>query len=295
MKIISKELIKNTAKIGVDFIKKNSPHILTGTAVVGVGMTSFFAVKGALKAKDILEEEKYRRKEKLYIDYENSNLSPETDNNPPEELVRQTTELSKKEVFKLIWKPILPAVITGATTIACIIGADAINAGRVAALMSACAISEKALEEYQKKNIELFGDKNHDKIMNERAKDDVAKHDIPDDDLILKTGNGNMIIFDALNGRYFKGSRDAVDKVINAINYDMMEHSEFGDGFTSQNDLFDDIGIFERTQGGDGIGWNNRYPILVDWRSALKDDEIPVLVMYFKSEPKSRTDLLKRY
>lgn len=295
MKFISKEVVKNVTKIGLDFIKKNSPHILTGTAVVGVGMTSFFAVKGALKAKDILEEEKYRRKEKLYIDYEKSNLSPETDNNPPEELVRQTTELSKKEVFKLIWKPMLPAVVTGVTTIACIISADVINAGRAAALMSACAISEKALEEYQKKNIELFGEKNHDKIMNERAKDEVAKHDIPDDDLILKTGNGNMIILDTLNGRYFRGSRDAIDKVVNAINYDMMEHAEFGDGFTSQNDFFDDIGIFERTQGGDGIGWNNRYPILVDWRSALKDDEIPVLVMYFKSEPKSRTELLKRY
>ena len=178
MKFISKEVVKNVTKVGLDFIKKNSPHILTGTAVVGVGMTSVFAVKGALKARDILEEEKYRRKEKLYIDYEKSNLSPETDNNPPEELIRQTTELSKKEIFKLIWKPILPAVITGATTIACIIGADVINAGRVAALMSACAISEKALEEYQKKNIDLFGEKNHDKILNEKAKDDVRKHTI---------------------------------------------------------------------------------------------------------------------
>lgn len=285
MKFISKEVVKNATKIGLDFIKKNSPHILTGTAVVGVGMTSFFAVKGALKAKDILEEEKYRRKEKLYIDYEKSNLSPETDNNPPEELVRQTTELSKKEVFKLVWKPILPAVITGATTIACIIGADVINAGRVAALMSACAISEKALEEYQKKNIELFGDKNHDKILNEKAKDDVAKHDIPDDDCMIKTGKGDMIILDALNGRYFKGSRDAVDKMVNNLNYDMYERSAISDGFISQNDFFDSIDVFERTQEGDHKGWNKRYPILIDWRSALKDDEIPVLVMYFKNPP----------
>ena len=295
MKFISKEMIKVATKTGLDFVKKNAPHILTGTAVVGVGMTAFFSVKGVLKARDILEEEKYKRKEKLYIDYEKSNLSPETDNEPPEELVRQTTELSKKEIFKLIWKPMLPAVVTGATTIACIISADVINAGRAAALMSACAISEKALEEYQKKNIELFGDKNHDKIMNERAKDDVAKHDIPDDDLILDTGKGNMIILDTLNGRYFRGSRDAVDKAINAINYDMIEHCEFGDGFVSQNDFFDDIGIFERTQNGDNVGWNNHYPLLVDWRSALKDDEIPVLVLYFKSLPKTRTELLRKY
>ena len=60
----------------------------------------------------------------------------------------------------------------------------------------------------------------------------------------------------------------------------------FSNGYTSQNDFYDDIGVFERTQDGDKKGWSNKYPIIIDWRSALKDDEIPVLVMYHKNPPK---------
>lgn len=282
----NKELITNFTKGTFDFVKKNAPHFMTGTAIVGVGLTAFFAVKGVIKAKDILNEEVERRKEKLLKDCEESDLYPENDNIPPQELIEQQTTLTKMEKAKLIWKPLVPMIVTGATTIACIIGSDVVNTGRNAALLAVATASEKALEEYQKKNIKLFGEKNHDKILNEHAKDEVEKHDIPSDDLILKTGMGDMIILDEWCGRYFKGSRDAIDKAINAMNYDMYEGGNaFNNGYTSLNDFYDNIGIYEKLQEGDYLGWDRTHPILVDYRSALKDDSIPVLVLRFKNAP----------
>lgn len=295
MKLITKEMAAGLVKGGVEFVKKNSPHILTGTAVVGVVTTAIFSAKGFLKARDIIEEEKKYRVQKLYMDYEKSNLSPETGNEPPMELVDETEKLTIKDIIKLTWKPMLPAIILGASTISCIIGADVINAGRTAALASSCIAAEKALEEYKKKNINLFGEKNHEKILDEKAKDDVENTELPDEDLIVHTGTGNMLILDALNGRYIRGSRDAIDKVANSINYDMFEHPMFSNGYVSQNDFYDDVGIYERVQDGDERGWCNKYPIIIDWRSALKDGEIPVLVMYHKNPPKPKYILERDY
>jgi hypothetical protein len=294
MKIFNKDLIQNGAKEAFNFVKKNSPHILTGTAVVGVGLTSFFAVKGVIRAKDIIEEEKWQRKMKLVDDCRQSNLYPENDNEPPEELLLKAETLTKKEMIKMIWKPLLPMAITGATTIACVIGSDMINTGRNAALLAVATASEKALEGYQKKNIELFGEKNHDKILNEKAKDKVKSNDIPDEELVLKTGTGEMLILDDWCGRYFRSSRDTIDKAINALNYDMYSGSSaFNDGFISLNDFYDAIGIYEKCQNGDYLGWDRKHPITVDYRSALKDDSIPVLVLSFQNMP--LPDYARRY
>ena len=143
MKFLNKDLIQNGVKETFNFVKKNSPHILTGTAVVGVGLTSFFAVKGVTRAKDIIEKERRKRVNKLVDDCKQSNLYPENNNEPPEELLVNAETLTKKEIIKMTWKPLLPMMITGATTIACIIGSDMINTGRNAALLAVATASEK--------------------------------------------------------------------------------------------------------------------------------------------------------
>lgn len=284
--MINKELLQNGVKSTFNFFKKNSPHVLTGIGIVGVGVTSFFAVKGVIRAKDIIEEERIRRECKLVDDCEKNNLYPENNNEPPRELIKQQCKISFKDAVKLTWKPLLPMVVSGITTIACIVGSDVINSGRNAALLAVATASEKALEEYQKKNVELFGEKNNEKILDQNAKDKVKESDLPEEDMILKTYHGDMLILDDWNGRYFRGSRDMIDKAINSMNYDMYEtHSMFNDGYISLNDFYDNIGINEKTQNGDYLGWNRRHPITIDYRSALKDDSVPVLVMSFKNMP----------
>ena len=93
-------------------ISKNSPHILTGIGCAGVVSTAVLAVKATPKATIILEkEEEYRERKRLQ-------------------------SLTKMEKVKLTWKCYIPAVVMGATTIGCIIGANTVNMRRNAALAS---------------------------------------------------------------------------------------------------------------------------------------------------------------
>lgn len=295
MKFINMNTVQNGVKSTLNFVKKNSPHIMTGTAVVGVALTSFFAVKGVIRAKDIIKEEKERRKEKLLKDCKETNMYPENDNMPPAELIEQQTTLTKKEMFKMVWKPLVPMAVTGATTIGCIIGSDVVNTGRNAALMAVATASSKALEEYQKNNIDLFGEKNHQKIIDKEAEDLVQNNENLKEGKIIETGKGTTIILDGWTGNPIRSSRDAIDKAVNSLNYEIYNnHSLFYDGFLSLNDFYDEIGVVQsyfKPQNGERIGWNKRHPITLEYSSTLLDGDTPVLVFKFKNEPLEKWQL----
>lgn len=299
MKIFNKDLIQNGAKEAFNFVKKNSPHILTGTAVVGVGLTSFFAVKGVTRAKDIIDEERQKRVNKLIDDCKESNLYPENNNTPPAELIELRRKIPKKEMIKMIWKPVFPMLLSGATTIGCIIGSDVVNSGRNAALMAVATASSKALEEYQKKNMDLFGEKAHQKVIDEEAKEIAQNGGSSTDTEIIDTGKGTMLIIDGWTGNRMYSSRDAIDKAVNALNYEIFNnHSLFYDGFISLGDFYDEIGITQdhlKPQIAERIGWNKRHIITLDYTSVLLNDDTPVLVFKFKNEPLEKWQLDDHY
>ena len=299
MNFLTKDLMKSGLKSTIDFAKKNAPHIMTGTAVVGVGVTSYFAVKGVIRAKDIINAEKERRVNKLLKDCKESNLYPENNNTPPTELIELRRKIPKKEMIKMIWKPIFPMLLSGATTIGCIIGSDVVNSGRNAALMAVATASSKALEEYQKKNIELFGEKAHQKVIDEEAKEVAQNGGSSTDTDIIDTGKGTMLIIDGWTGNRMYSSRDAIDKAVNALNYEIFNnHSLFYDGFISLGDFYDEIGITQnhlKPQIAERIGWNKRHIITLDYTSVLLNDDTPVLVFKFKNEPLEKWQLDDRY
>ena len=68
-------------------------------------------------------------------------------------------ELSKLDAVKITWKEYVPAGIAGVLSVGCIIGSNAVNTKRNAALAAVCALSEKAFREYQSKVIETIGKK----------------------------------------------------------------------------------------------------------------------------------------
>ncbi len=102
---------------------KHSPEILTGIGIAGMISTTILAVKATPKALRLIEEaEEYE----IY-------------------------ELTKIEKIKVAWKPYVPAFITGTASIACLIGANSVNARRNAALATAYQLSATALSEYKEK------------------------------------------------------------------------------------------------------------------------------------------------
>lgn len=289
MKFISKQMFQNGFNATMNFVKKNSPHILTGTAVVGVGLTSYFAVKGVTRAKDIIKEEQLRRKEKLLRDCLESDMYPENENVPPKELIEQQMKIPFKDKIKLVWKPLLPMGVAGATTIACIIGSDVINTGRNAVLLASATALSQGFEEYQKKNIELFGEKNHQKIIDEQAKEAVQNNESLKEGYIIDTGTGDTVILDIENARPIKGSIENIERAVNEINKQIFaDNNAFDYGFRSKNDFYEEVGIWQKPfllKKDDEIGWDKSHPIEIEHSSVLLDDKTPVYAFRFKSKP----------
>lgn len=65
-------------------------------------------------------------------------------------------KLTKTETVKVAWTPYIPTVLVGASTIACIFGANVLNKRRQAALMSAYALLDSSYKEYKQLEISRF-------------------------------------------------------------------------------------------------------------------------------------------
>ena len=99
---------------------KHSPELLTGIGIAGMVTTTVLAVNATPKALYLIEEERNRQ---------------------------DVSELSTMDTIKAAWKPYIPAAVTGATSIVCLIGASATNHKRNAALATAYNICQAALYE----------------------------------------------------------------------------------------------------------------------------------------------------
>lgn len=75
------------------------------------------------------------------------------------------------------WKDYIPAALTGAGTIACILGANILNKKQQASIASGAMLFNETYRQYQQKVKEKFGEEAHEEIMEEikmeRTKDDV--------------------------------------------------------------------------------------------------------------------------
>ena len=101
-------------------MKKHSPEILTGIGIAGMITTTVLAVRATPKALILLEEKKK--------EIEDNSLAP-------------------VEVVKTVWICYVPAAVTGAVSVACLVGASSVNVRRNAALATAYTLSESALKE----------------------------------------------------------------------------------------------------------------------------------------------------
>ena len=249
------EVFKN---IGIN-LSKNSPAILTSVSVVGVATTAILAVKATPKAMRLIEElEEYKS-----------------------ELDEPVT---KKDIIKETWKCYIPAMVVGGATVACIIGSNSINTRRNAALASVYSLSEKAMKEYQAKVVETIGEKKHQEIKDKVASERIKNDPVGDKEIVI-TGNGEMLCYDALSGRYFKSDIEKIKSSINQLNRDLLSEM-----YITLNDVYYTLGLAP-TKLGDQMGWHVENG-LVDPRfsSQLTENGVPCLVLDFAVEPKYGND-----
>lgn len=216
------------------YMKKYSPVMLTCIASVGVVATAVIAVKETPKALELIRSDSRKNHDGDPYAY------------------------TKKEAVVSAWKCYIPSVIIGASTIACIFGANALNQRQQAALTSAYALVNSSYKEYKSKLKELYGEEAHQKIMRELAVEKAenipleARTYLGSETLGFESLNEDeRLFYDAIGDRYFTST---VTRVLEA-EYHLNRNFCLG-WIPSLNDFYEFLGL-EKTEYGDTVGWTN--------------------------------------
>lgn len=237
------EVAKRLEKMTLD----NSASICTAIGVVGTVATALLTGKATIKAVRILDE-------------------------------KTDKHTSNKAKAKLVWMLYIPPVGVGAVTVVSIIGANRIGSRRAAAIAAAYSISEKAFTEYKEKIIEKIGAKKEIGFRDEVAQDQVNRNPVGQREVII-TGNGDVLCYDSLTGRYFNSSVETLRKAENEINKKILS-----DNYASLSEFYDRIGL-SNTVISEEIGWNLDNMLELECSTTLSEDNKPCVVVNYKCTP----------
>jgi len=248
----------NIPKINMKFVSDHAPAILTAMGVAGVVTTGILTARATSRAKDILYEQ-----EPDVFEIEVQNKAP----------------LSFKEKFQLTWHLYLPPVLTGAVSVACIIGSHSIHVKRQAALLGLFSLTERALIEYEKKAIEVVGEGKAVEI-----RDRVAQGHIDDTPrskaTFIRTGQGDHLCFDRTTERYFTGNVEHIRQTIEAINEELRTKQTY----VTLNDFFRRLELPPVVL-GDDLGWTSQKIMHVSFTSTLDEGDWPCLALNYHAGP----------
>ena len=235
------------------FLSKNSTTILTGVSVAGVCSTVIFAVKATPKALQLIEEAKKNN----------------------------DGQLTKKEVVKATWKCYIPAAVMGSITIGCIVSVNKIGLKRKVALTGLYSIAEKTINEYQDVLVENIGKKKADAIK-EEVTTKVIKKSQPKSSEVIIASKGETLFYETVTGRYFKSDIEAVRRIINELNKDLMT-----DMTITLNELFYNLNLAP-TSVGDELGWVIDDGLLeISLTSHLDSNDNPCVAINYDRTPTS--------
>ena len=251
------------------FLRKHSSTILTIVGSVGVVVTSVLAVKATPKALELIEEERQSRKEHADM-FSGNELSYDTVILP---------DLTKMEIVKVAWKPYIPAIISGISTIACIFGANYLNKRTQASLISAYALLNNSYEEYRDKV---------KKSCPEESK--IFEHEI-----IKSKFNSNIFLsgdeqlfFDYQSMRYFDSTLEKVKRAEYLLNEKLSTY-----GNACLNDFYDFLNI-DHVPYGYQLGWSTEKSdktygetdlLEFDYDTAELDDGLEFTIITIKYPP----------
>lgn len=144
---------------GRQWAVKNAPHILMGMGTGGSITALIFAVKAAPAAQKRLQEAKHLKNEQdngIYV-----------------------VDLTLWEKIKAAAPAFVPAGLVEFLALTCFWGAHGINLKRQAVLAGLYSTAEQALIEYQRKVVEMIGDKPEKEIRNAVAQDRIDRNPPP--------------------------------------------------------------------------------------------------------------------
>lgn len=244
---------------------RNSPHILMGLGATSGVTAVIFAVKatpGAMQAKKDAEFEKSAGK------------LPESGGVRgvfKDDIVR----LTPMETLKACWKYYIPAAGMEVFSLMCFFGAHGISVRRQAILASVASTAETALQEYQRKVVDMIGDKGEREIRKSIAQDHVNANPPPTNTMFLP---GDLECWCLYDDQKFRGSYLSIKNAQNDANEEMIQNM-----YLSKTELMwflDPERKYLKPSSEDGqIGWNLDRLIRLHVEPAIGENNLPVLVV----------------
>lgn len=232
-------------------IRENSTTVLTGVGVAGVVTTAYLTGRASFKAAEIIAQEK-------------------------DMVVAHDEELTPVDKIRLTWQVYIPPALVTVGTIASIIAANRIASRKIAALVVASGISERALKEYKERVVEKFGEGEDRKIHEEIAQARIDGEFVNKEVIVL---GGEVLCYDMLTGRYFNSSHEAIMRAENHINRELVNFMA-----ASLSEFFDEIGV-PATTFTDMVGWDVNNHLEIQITATKSPDNRPCLALNFHPEP----------
>lgn len=230
-------------------LKSNSPEILTAFGVAGVVTTSYLTGKAAYKASRIIEEDEQR----LFLENRKERF---------------------KERVRLTWKLYIPASLSGAMTIGCIIGGSRATGKRTAAAVTAYSLTERAFAEYREKVVDEIGKGKEQRIRDELAQSHISSTPPISREVII-TGGGNVLCCELYTHRYFRSDMESLRKAQNDLN--MMVVNNY---YVTLEEFYDLIGL-PHTSVSDNLGWDSGRLMELQFSTTLSDAGEPCLAFEY--------------
>lgn len=218
-------------------VKSNAPEILTAIGAAGVVSTAYLASKATYQ------------------------VARDEDADP---------WASNKEKIKKYWKIYIPTGMSGAVTIACIIGGSKSAGRRTAAAVTAYSLTERAFSEYKEKVVEQIGKGKEQKVRDEIVQERVTNSP-PGSREIVVLGGGNVLCCELFTHRYFRSDMEALRKAQNDINASVVN-----DVYVALDEFYDIIGL-SHTSHSDKIGWDSDKLMELQFSTVLSEDQEPCL------------------
>lgn len=247
------------------FLRLNASTIMTGIATVGVVATSITTAKATVKAVRLLDSKKSS----------------------------QAEPMSAGEIIKLTAPIYISTFVMGASTVACLLSANAFNRRQQASLVSAYTLVNSSYRSYRNKVRELYGEEAHEKIVNEIAiekAEEIAVYtetlgtigNLLPNDYVTTT----MMFFDEYSGRFFESTIEQVVIAEYSLNRNFTQR-----GYAYLNEFYEFLGL-EKTDFGQTVGWvieDEIYWIDFNHRMA-KTDAIEYIDIEILFEPTPRNE-----
>lgn len=232
-------LLRRSQKMLVD----NAPVICSGLSISGVLGTAYLAAKASFEAARLIDQEESRGG------------------------IASQRKQRVKERTKLIWKLYIPAGVTGAATIACIVTGTKASMTKTAVAYSLLGASEKAFSEYKDKVVEQIGANKEEKIREDIARDKVQNGS----ERVIIAGSGKVMCYESHSGRYFMCDMETLKRAENEVNAKMLREMD-----ARLSDFYYLVGL-PSTQFCDRSGWQNSRLLKLSFYPVMTSDNQPCI------------------